>query len=102
MDTKKDRTGRVGVCHDRRLSLQHAGQDIPALMLDAEEVDPLEIPEFFDILVTLSSFYNFSSSKQTKSQKPVYRMLEAELPAKREMIVKSLEDQMAHMNMSEK
>ena len=97
-------SGRVAVCHDRRLSLQHAGQDIPALLLDAEDVKPLEIPEFFDILVTLASFYNFSASKQTKSQKPVYRLLEAELPAKREKIVKSLknlEDQMAHLNMTE-
>ena len=102
LDTKKDRSQRVAVCHDRRLSLQHAGQDIPALMLDAEDVKPLDLSEFFDILVTLASFYNFTAIKPTKSQKPVYRLLDAELPAKRAQIAKNMkriEDQMAHLNM---
>ena len=102
LDTKKDRSGRVAVCQDRRLSLQHAGQDVPALMLDVDECPPLEIPEFFDILVTLSSFYNISPSKPRPSQKPILRMLDKEVPARRLKIVKSIEDQMARMNVGEK
>ena len=71
-------------------------------MLDVQDVRPLEIPEFLDILVTLSSFYNFAACKQTKSAKPVLRLLEAEVPAKRALIIKNLEAKMARMQMSEK
>ena len=81
--------------------MQHAGQDIPALVLDAEEVRPLDIPEFFDIMVTLASFYDFSACKRTKSSKPVLSLIDEEVPAKRETIIRNLETKMDRMKMTE-
>ena len=93
-DPKTDRSGRVAVCEDRRLSLQHVGQDVPALMLDVKECEPLQVGELLDILITLSSFYNTSVGKPTKSQKYVYNMLATEVPARREQIASNM-DQVA-------
>ena len=93
-DPKKDRSGRVAVCEDRRLSLQHAGQDVPALMLDVDECLPLEVDELLDILVTLSSFYNTSTETPRPAQKPILRMLDLEVPPRREQIGNSM-DQVA-------
>ena len=91
LDPKTDRSGRVAVCEDKRLSLQHVGQDVPALMLDVKECEPLQVDELLDILVTLSSFYNTSVEKPTRAQKPVFRMLEAEVPARREEIARNMD-----------
>ena len=57
------------MCEDKRLSLQHFGQDVPALMLDVKECEPLQVSELLDILITLSSFYNTSVAKPTRAQK---------------------------------
>ena len=100
LDPKKDRSARIAVCHDRRLSLQHAGQDVPALMLDVDECPPLEVGEFIDVLVTLSCFYDTSSAKPRPAQKALFRMLEQEVPARRQKIEKGIDDQMAR-SMSE-
>ena len=105
LDPKKDRSGRVAVCEDRRLSLQHAGQDVPALMLDVNECPPLEADELLDILVTLCSFYDTSTETPRPAQKAILRLLVSEVPERREQIGKSM-DQMAHslseMQVSEK
>ena len=86
--------------------MQHAGQDVPALMLDVDECPPLEVAEFLDILVTLSSFYDTSTAKPRPAQKAIFRMLDKEVPARRQKIEKCMEDQMARsmseMQVSEK
>ena len=91
LDPKNDRSGRVALCEDRRLSLQHVGQDVPALMLDVKECEPLQVSELLDILITLSSFYNTSVAKPTKAQRYVFQMLEAEVPARREEIARNMD-----------
>ena len=98
-DPKTDRSGRVAVCEDRRLSLQHVGQDVPALMLDVKECEPLEVGELLDILITLSSFYDTSTAKPTKAQKYVHNMLAVEVPERRKQIANNM-DQVAR-SMSE-
>ena len=89
-DPKTDRSGRVAVCEDRRLSLQHVGQDVPALMLDVKECEPLEVGELLDILITLSSFYDTSSVKPTRAQRYVHNMLAVEVPERRKQIANNM------------
>ena len=91
LDPKNDRTGRVAVCEDKRLSLQHVGQEVPAIMLDVQDCEPLTAAELLDILVTLSSFYDIFVTSPTKAQKPVVRMLDAEVPARREQIARNMD-----------
>ena len=85
-----DRSGRVALCEDRRLSLQHVGQDVPALMLDADECKPLERGELIDILVTLSAFYQPNVAQPTRSQRPVLHMIEQVSGQRRAEVVQKL------------
>ena len=91
LDPKTDRSGRVAICEDSRLSLQHAGQDVPAILLDVTECDPLKCDELIDILITLSSFYDTSKESPTQSQKKVLNMLEDEVPARRAQIASNMD-----------
>ena len=87
-----DRSGRIALCEDRRLSLQHVGQDVPALFLDMDEIKPLDRSELIDILITLSTFYDLSpEGTKTKAQKPIFHMLEKEGGKRREQVTKSMD-----------
>ena len=91
LDPKNDRSGRVALCEDRRLSLQHFGQDVPAILLDVTECKPLTCDELIDILITLSSFYDTSMESPTRAQKKVLYMLEDEVPARRAQIARNMD-----------
>ncbi len=88
---KTDRSGRVALCEDRRLSLQHVGQDVPALLLDMDECPPLERGELIDILVTISSFYDTSIVEPSKAQKSILYMLEQEVEQRRQQVMQNLD-----------
>ena len=87
-----DRSGRIALCEDRRLSLQHVGQDVPALMLDVAEVEPLDRGELIDILITLSAFYDTSVAKPTRSQKPVIHLIEQEGGQRRQTVAQKMDE----------
>ena len=87
-----DRSGRIALCEDRRLSLQDVGQDVPALFLDMDEIKPLDRSELIDILVTLSTFYDLSpAGTKTKAQKPIFNMLEQEGGKRRAQVTSSMD-----------
>jgi hypothetical protein len=88
---KTDRSGRVALCEDRRLSLQHVGQDVPALLLDMDECPPLERDELIDILVTISSFYDTRIVDPTKAQKSILYMLEQEGAQRRQQVTQNMD-----------
>jgi hypothetical protein len=90
-DGARDRSGRVALCEDRRLSLQHVGQDVPALALDMEEVQPMERGEMIDLLITLAAFYDTSCVPDpSKSQKAIMYMLDQEYDHRRQRVVANL------------
>ena len=94
---KRDRSGRVALCEDRRLSLQHVGQDVPALALDMDECPPMERAELIDVLVTVSSFYDTSIVEPTKAQQSILHMLEEESQQRRQRVVANLSANMDHV-----
>ena len=96
---KRDRSGRVALCEDRRLSLQHVGQDVPALALDMDDCPPMERAELIDVLVTVSSFYDTSIAEPTRAQQSILYMLEEEGQQRRQRVVANLSANMDHVAM---
>jgi hypothetical protein len=88
----RDRSGRVALCEDRRLSLQHVGQDVPALCLDMEECQPMERGEMIDVLITIAAFYDTSASvaQPTRAQQSIMDMLDKEHDHRRQRVVANL------------
>jgi hypothetical protein len=86
----RDRSGRVALCEDRRLSLQHVGQDVPALALDMEQCQPMERGEMIDVLITIAAFYDTSVADPTKPQQQIMYMLEKEREQSRQRVVANL------------
>jgi hypothetical protein len=86
----RDRSGRVALCEDRRLSLQHVGQDVPALALDMEECPPMERGEMIDLLITIAAFYDTSVADPTRAQQHIMYMLDKEHEQRRQRVVANL------------
>ena len=94
---KRDRSGRVALCEDRRLSLQHVGQDVPALALDMDECPPMERAEMIDLLITVASFYDTSVADPTRAQQSILHMLDEEHGQRRQRVVANLAANMDHV-----
>ena len=92
----RDRSGRVALCEDRRLSLQHVGQDVPALCLDMEECQPMERGEVIDLLITLAAFYDTSVPEPTRGQRAIMYMLDQEFDHRRQRVVANLAANAGH------
>jgi hypothetical protein len=92
----RDRSGRVALCEDRRLSLQHVGQDVPALALDMEECQPMERGEVIDLLITLAAFYDTSVPEPTRGQRAIMYMLDQEFDHRRQRVVANLAANAGH------
>jgi hypothetical protein len=86
----RDRSGRVALCEDRRLSLQHVGQDVPALALDMDECPPMERVEMIDLLITIAAFYDTSVADPTRAQQHIMYMLDKEHEQRRQRVVANL------------
>ena len=93
----RDRSGRVALCEDRRLSLQNVGQDVPALALDMEECQPMERAEMIDLLITIAAFYDTSVADPTKPQQHIMYMLDKEHEQRRQRVVANLSANMDHV-----